>query len=150
VSGVPLKNSKGTEDVAQEFLVLHLRGDIAMKQFLALAHLLALEHASRPFANLLFDWSDLLFWDFQPLARHEIQPWLEDTHFVERIAIVHHRRWNRQAAWLSALLRTRDCVVRSYGHKDYRRAMTWLCQEQPNEGSSGREIAIENGVLCGF
>lgn len=119
-----------------------------MKQFLALAHLLAFEHETRPFANLLFNWSDLESWDFQPPGRHEIQPWLEDTHFIHRAAIVHRRGWNRQAAWLSALLRTRDCVVRSYGHKDYRQAMTWLCEGVPKQGSPGREIRIDNGVLC--
>ncbi len=119
-----------------------------MKQFLALAHLLANEHASMPFANLLFDWSDLVSWDFQRLSRHEIQPWLEDTHFIHRVAIVHRRGWNRQAAWLSALLRNRDCVVRSYGQNDYRQAMTWLCQGLPNQGLSGREIRVDNGVPC--
>lgn len=97
-----------------------------MRDFLALADALATQQASRPSSNILFDWSDLVSWNFRTPANPEIERWLRGADLIERLAIVHDRRWNRQAAWLAALFRTRDCRVRSYRLDDRDRAMTWL------------------------
>jgi len=107
-------------------IMLHLRGGVDMTDFLALADALATQQASRPRSNILFDWSDLVSWNFRTPANPEIQSWLRDADLIDRLAIVHHRRWNRQAAWFAALFRTRDCHVRSYRLDDRDRAMAWL------------------------
>ena len=106
----------------EELLILELRGRLDMAGFLAVAGLLEAGRASR----ILFDWSDLVSWDFRPPGRKELHHWLDDSRFIDCIAIVHHRYWNRQAAWFSALLRTQDCRVRSYCMEDYARALKWL------------------------
>lgn len=97
-----------------------------MGGFLALADVLAIQQASRPNSSILFDWSDLVSWNFKMPASPEIQGWLRSADLIDRVAIVHHRRWNRQAAWFAAVLRTRNCQVRSYRSDDRDRGLTWL------------------------
>lgn len=107
-------------------IMLCLRGQQDMSGFLALAEVLAAQQTSRPNSSILFDWSDLVSWNFRMPANPEVQGWLRSADLIDRAAIVHHRRWNRQAAWFAALLRTRNCHVRSYRLDDRDRAMTWL------------------------
>jgi len=107
-------------------IMLHLRGGLDMRDFLALADVLATQQASQPSSNVLFDWSDVVSWNFRTPANPEIQSWLRAADLIDRLAIMHHRHWNRQAAWFAALFRTRDCHVRSYRLDDRDRAMTWL------------------------
>jgi hypothetical protein len=107
-------------------LVLHLRGRLDMESFFGLAKLLASQQASRQRSGFLFDWSDLASWNFTIPSPHEIRVWLECAESIDRAAIVHCRRWNRQAAWFAAVLRMKNCDVRSFylGGRD--RATAWL------------------------
>ena len=97
-----------------------------MRGFLELADILSIEQASRQNSSMLFDWSELVSWNFRRPADPEIQGWLNGADRINRMAIVHQRRWNRQAAWFAALFRTRSCHVRSYRPDDRDRAMHWL------------------------
>lgn|GEM_PF-3681239 len=97
-----------------------------MADFLATSGLLSVKPASQPSSHILFDWSDIISWSFAPPFEQEVRGWLMVAESIERLAIVHHRAWKRQAAWFAALLRTRECRVRSYHPDDYNRALTWL------------------------
>jgi len=112
-------------------IMLRLRGRLDMRGFLALADLLASQQKNRSSSSLLFDWSELVSWDFRTPANPEIQGWLRAADLTNRVAIVHDRRWNRQAAWFAALFRSRNCHVRSYRLDDRDRAMTWLISSVP-------------------
>lgn len=105
---------------------LHLRGRLDTTAFLGLAHLLATQHASERSSRLLLDWSELVSWHFTRPAIADLQHWLAYAEGIDRVAIVHQRRWNRQAAWLAAVLRTKDCKVRSFRFDGRDRAMSWL------------------------
>jgi hypothetical protein len=50
----------------------------------------------------------------------------ESVNGFERVAILHHRALNTQAAYLSALLRSNGVLVRSYRPSDRDRALDWL------------------------
>jgi hypothetical protein len=109
-----------------EPMYLSLRGHVEMTDFLGLGDLLAKRHAVRPFSNVLFDWSEVESWNFRLPAAAELEIWLQDADFIDCVAIVHHRGWNRQAAWFAAVLRKRGCHVRSYRLLDHGRAAMWL------------------------
>src|SRR5207244_4527905 len=79
-------------------IVLHFRGELDMKDLLALADALAREQASRPSSSILFDWSNLGSWNFKTPAKPEIQGWLRGADLIVRLGIVHHLRGNRQCA----------------------------------------------------
>ncbi|MBR0932503.1 STAS/SEC14 domain-containing protein [Bradyrhizobium jicamae] len=110
-----------------EPMILHLRGHVRMVDFLATGGLA--DQASPPFSSILFDWSDIISWSFQPPTKPEVRSWLVVANSIDRLAIVHHRAWKRQAAWFAALLRTGDCRVRSYHPHDYDRALDWLMDD---------------------
>src|SRR6266568_6851876 len=74
-------------------IMLHFRGELDMKDLLALADALARQQASRPSSSILFDWSNLVSWNFKTPAKPEIQGWLRGADLIDRLAIVHHRRW---------------------------------------------------------
>jgi hypothetical protein len=95
-------------------------------QFLCTTKTLVARRNTNGRSNALFDWSYVVSWAFQPPRGDDLEVVLEFAASIDRLAIVHHRAWNRQAAWLAALLRTRNCRVRSYQRKNYGRAVDWL------------------------
>jgi hypothetical protein len=106
--------------------VLHLRGQLDTPDFLRLANLLAAQQASRKCSRLLFDWSELTSWNFTMASLSKNMDWLTCAGGIDRVAIVHHRRWNRQAAWVAAVLRTKNRLVRSFRFDERERAVAWL------------------------
>lgn len=109
---------------------LHLRGRLDTAAFLGLAHLLAARQASRRASRILLDWSELVSWHFTRPSIADVQHWLAFTKNVDRVAIVHQRRWNRQAACIAAVLRTKDCQVRSFRFDGRDRAIAWLTERR--------------------
>jgi len=97
-----------------------------MTGFLALADLVTVRQACRKSSRILFDWSELISWNFTRPPTADIKRWLACAEGTDRVAIVHQRRWNRQAAWFAALLRTKNCQVRSFSVDDRDRAVIWL------------------------
>lgn len=83
------------------------------------------QNRSRDGLRLLFDWSDVLGWACEtrslPMAE-----WLAAAGRIERVAIFHHHRWNRQAAWLAAMLRRGNVDVRSWRLRESERMKKWL------------------------
>jgi len=75
--------------------------------------------------RLLCDWSDVLCWACETKLL-PVSEWIAAADPVERVAIVHHHRWNRQAAWLAAVLRRRNVNVRSWHLREPERARKWL------------------------
>jgi hypothetical protein len=81
--------------------------------------------ASRDGVRLLCDWSDVRGWacETKALPVHE---WVGAAGRLERVAILHHHRWNRQAAWLAAILRRGNVDVRSWHLRNPEAARKWL------------------------
>ncbi len=78
---------------------------------------------SREAMRLLCDWSDVLGWACETRLL-PVSEWVAAAGRVERVAILHHHRWNRQAAWLAAMLRREHVEVRS--------CICWTLREHEN------------------
>jgi hypothetical protein len=101
-------------------------------EFLALADLFKERSSPAPRLVICLDWSDLVSWDFRPPGGDEITNWIGAAIFIKRVAIVHGHRWNRQAAWFAAVLRTGGVEVHSYAATDREKANAWLNSAQPS------------------
>jgi hypothetical protein len=117
-------------------IFIRLFGLQKTKELLALAKAIRKRPPSSKKLEICFDWSELTAWKFDAPHGDQIACWLEAAAFIERIAIVHDRRWNRPAAWFAALLRTGGVEVRSYIPGNCDRACAWL--KRP---CSGRDVA---------
>ncbi len=78
--------------------------------------------------RILFDWSQVSWWPFEAPGAAAIEVWNETAPLIARAAIVHDQRWNRHAALLAAVIRTRTAAVRSFRPSDYDKAIEWLDQ----------------------
>jgi hypothetical protein len=80
---------------------------------------------SREAMRLLCDWSEVRGWacEIRSLPASE---WVAAAGRLERVAILHHHRWNRQAAWLAAILRRERVEVRSWLPRQSEDARKWL------------------------
>ncbi len=77
-------------------------------------------------ARILFDWTKLQEWKLSSSEPKMTESWIRLARATRCAAIVHHSRWNRQAAWLAAALRLHDVKVRSWRRDEGDRAMAWL------------------------
>jgi hypothetical protein len=75
--------------------------------------------------RLLCDWSDVLGWACETKSL-PVREWVAATGGLERVAILHHHRWNSQAAWLAAILRRENVEVRSWHLRHPEGARKWL------------------------
>jgi SpoIIAA-like len=89
---------------------------------------------SRDGMRLLCDWSDVRGWacETKSLPVHE---WVTAAGRVERVAVLHHHRWNRQAAWLAAMLRRENVRVRCGHLRDPAGARKWLLASSDDLGA---------------
>jgi len=108
------------------FFFVRLRGPQPKLDIIAIARELAHLQTGDASLRVLFDWSELDFWQFEAPSPATIQVWKETVPSVSRAAIVHDPKWNRHAALLAALLRVCDAEVRSFlpSHRD--EAIIWI------------------------
>jgi hypothetical protein len=105
-------------------VIFNIRGAVGRNVLVRLRRAVA---ESRKFGtqSLLVDWSDLDTCDVaRPRPRNRTV--IESVNGFERVAILHHRALNTQAAYLAALLRSNGVLVRSYRPSDRDRALDWL------------------------
>jgi hypothetical protein len=76
--------------------------------------------------RLLCDWSDVLGWACETRSLPVYDWGAAACGRIERAAILHHHRWNRQAAWLAAMLRHSHVDVRSWRLRETDGAQKWL------------------------
>ncbi len=76
-------------------------------------------------SRVLLDWSEVQAWTCEA-AVLPVESWTAAICKIDRAAIVHHHRWNRQAAWLAAVLRYGRTDVRSWRIGDRDNAVVWL------------------------
>ena len=76
-------------------------------------------------SRVLLDWSEVQAWTCEAAAL-PVESWTAASCRIDRAAIVHHHRWNRQAAWLAAVLRQGKTNVRSWRIADRDNAVAWL------------------------
>jgi hypothetical protein len=104
--------------------IIQIRGIQSTSEFL--------EAGDRLFGNartpsrILFDWSELKSWPFSETKSASIAPWVNLAAQIGRAAIIHERRWNRQAAWVAAIMRLSRTQVRSWHCGERDQAIAWL------------------------
>jgi hypothetical protein len=76
--------------------------------------------------RLLCDWSDVLGWACATRSLPVYEWGAAASGRIERAAILHHHRWNRQAAWLAAMLRHANVEVRCWRLRASDEARKWL------------------------
>lgn len=101
-------------------------------EFERLAGVLATSRQAKASIRALFDWSRLEFWQFDLPTLGMSTEWAQSGQRFERVAILHHHCWNRQAAWLGAVLRLNRAEVRSYRPEDINKANNWLKVDIPS------------------
>lgn len=118
-----------------------LRGRQLTSEFMEIPVLLADHCRVNQPLKILFNWSELESWRFSADASRCVQTWLEVGRSIERTAIVHHHRWNRQAAWLGAALRLGGSQVRSYRPIEVDKALNWLVARDNSQRSAQQPTA---------
>jgi hypothetical protein len=83
----------------------------------------------------LCDWSEVIGWACEPRSL-PVYEWVAVAGRIERAAIVHHHRWNRQAAWLAALIRYGSGDVRSWRPGEADAARCWLAAASDTSAAS--------------
>jgi hypothetical protein len=76
--------------------------------------------------HLLFDWTELEGFDDRRRFSQSCRHWGAAANHLARTAIVHHLRWNQQAALFAAVLRAHGVQVRSWRVDDHPLAASWL------------------------
>ena len=82
-------------------------------------------------ALVYLDWSRIDRWTHATSEANGTIAWRNAARAIERAAIVHQPRLNRQAAWLAAVLRAQGVTVRSWRLRDAAKAATWLRMATP-------------------
>jgi hypothetical protein len=118
-----------------------LRGRQLTSEFLEIPTLLAYHCCHEQRLKLLFDWSQLESWRFSADTSMSVESWLDVGRSIERAAIVHHHRWNRQAAWLGAALRLAGSQAHSYRLMEFDKALNWLRAPNNPERSTRQPVA---------
>ena len=84
--------------------------------------------------RLLCDWSDVLGWACETRSLPVYEWGATASGRIERAAILHHHRWNRQAAWLAAMLRHANVEVRCWHLRASYGARKWLLASCADSG----------------
>ena len=76
--------------------------------------------------RLLFDWTGIEEWE-PGAGDPALWPnWRDMARPIDRAAIIHEHRWNRQAALLAAMLRINKTQARSWLPRNLSAALVWL------------------------
>ena len=110
-------------------LRIRVRGVIHRSDFSVLASATALSSIQAA-VFIYIDWAEVEHWTFSVRDDDEAS-WRRAANGIERVAIVHDHLLNRQAAWLSAVLRGEGVCVRCWRSRLAVEAEKWLCQPAP-------------------
>lgn len=83
-------------------------------------------HAGHEHIRVLFDWTAIKGWEPGTREPTRWPNWRAMAHPIDRVAIVHEHRWNRQAALLAAMLRLNKLHARSWLPRNLPAALVWL------------------------
>ena len=127
-------SSRGAEENGRlaadgAFFILRLRGVQPMFDITAIGNELAKHQTVDGPARILFDWSQIRSWPFEPPSAASIRTWNLSAPAIALGAFVHDRKWNRHVALLAALLRVGNAEVRSFRVSDFENATAWLKRE---------------------
>ena len=107
----------------ERLVKVRFRGNVTNREFTDLAAIIA-DFGSRLTVLVYLDWVGIDRWEFA--IANGVATWRGASKAIERAAVIHPPRLNRQAAWLAAILRKEGVEVRSWRPKDAMAATIWL------------------------
>jgi hypothetical protein len=120
---------------ANSIVLIHIWGVQSTSDFLEAADRLSKNVHTYRSSRILFDWSRLQSWPFREAKSASIASWVNVAAQIRRAAIIHERRWNRQAAWVAAIMRLSSTQVRSWHCEERDQAIEWLCAKAEEKQS---------------
>jgi hypothetical protein len=84
------------------------------------------QHTPNEHIRVLFDWTGIQGWEPGTGDPARWPNWRAMARPIDRAAIVHEHRWNRQAALLAAMLRISKAQARSWLPRNLPAALVWL------------------------
>jgi SpoIIAA-like len=113
----------------QSIVTVRFYGRLSVSDLSVLETALSDRHSGHERIRMLFDWTGIVAW--QPGTRELARwpNWRALAHPIERAAIIHEHRWNRQAALLAAMLRINKAVARSWLPRNLPAALVWLTEK---------------------
>ena len=102
------------------------RGRLSVSDLSVFDTALSDRHAGLEPIRVLFDWTGIEGWEPGTREPARWPNWRDMARPIERAAIIHEHRWNRQAALLAAMLRINKAHARSWLPRNLPDALLWL------------------------
>ena len=102
------------------------RGRLSVSDLSGFETALSDRHAGLEPIRVLFDWTRIEGWEPGTRDPARWPNWRAMARPIDRAAIIHEHRWNRQAALLAAMLRINKAQARSWLPRNLPAALVWL------------------------
>ena len=102
------------------------RGRLSVSDLSVFDTALSDRHAGLEPIRVLFDWTGIEGWEPGTRDPARWPNWRAMARPIDRAAIIHEHRWNRQAALLAAMLRINKAQARSWLPRNLPAALVWL------------------------
>lgn len=110
----------------QSIVTVRFRGRVSASDLTVLETALLDRHAGHEHLRVFFDWTGIEGWEPGTGEPARWPNWRAMARPIKRAAIIHERRWNRQAALLAAMLRINKAQARSWLPRNLPAALVWL------------------------
>jgi hypothetical protein len=110
----------------KSIVTVRFRGRLSVSDLSVFDTALLDRHAGHEHIRVLFDWTGVQGWGRGTGDPARWPNWRDMARPINRAAIVHERRWNRQAALLAAMLRINKAQARSWLPRNLPDALVWL------------------------
>ena len=110
----------------EPIVTVRFRGRLSVSDLTVFETALLDRHAGHARIRVLFDWTGIEGWELGTREPTRWPNWRAMARPIERAAIIHERRWNRQAALLAAMLRINKAQARSWLPRNLPAALVWL------------------------
>jgi hypothetical protein len=107
-------------------VTVRFRGRLLVSDLTVFETALSNRHAGQEHIRVLFDWTGIERWEPGTGEPARWPNWRAMVCPIDRAAIVHEHRWNKQAALLAAMLRINKAHARSWLPRNLPAALVWL------------------------
>jgi hypothetical protein len=110
----------------ETIVIVRFRGRLSVSDLTVFETALSNRHAGQEHIRVLFDWTAIEGWEPGTREPARWPNWRAMAPPIDRAAIIHEHRWNRQAALLAAMLRINKAQARSWLPRNLPAALVWL------------------------
>ena len=107
-------------------VTVRFRGRLSVSDLSVFDTALLDRHSGHEHIRVLFDWIAVEGWESGTGDPARWPDWRAMARPIDRAAIIHEHRWNRQAALLAATLRINKAQARSWLPRNLPAALVWL------------------------